>query len=104
MIPNAKGPLRAGVLSPETRKKLGAQPNDLLPGAFCPQCRVLVSFNPGANLSPPLGGNEAEFRCECGFRGPLSADPATGEYNCPECGLVVGETIETGPTPPHSDE
>ncbi len=95
MVPNLRGPLRAGVVSTETRKKLGAKPDDLLPGAFCPQCRGLISFSPGTDLSPPLGGNDAEYRCRCGFKGPLSPDPLTGEYNCPECGLVVGETVDT---------
>ncbi len=105
MIPNKGGGLRAGALSVETQRKLGARPDDLLPGAFCPQCRVLVSFGPGADLSPGRGeGTVGLFRCECGFSGPLSQDLATGEYNCPACGLVVWETIEDRPPPQRSGE
>lgn len=105
LIPNKRGPLRAGVLSPETQAKLGANPDDLLPGAFCPRCRILISFSPGADLSPPRGeGMESNFRCECGFTGRLSKDEATGEYNCPECGLVVGMTLEDRPTPRKDEE
>ncbi len=105
LIPNERGPLRARVLSPETQRKLGARPDDLLPGAFCPRCRILISFSPGADLSPPFGeGTESNFRCECGFTGQLARDEATGEYNCPECGLVVGMTLEDRPERRSADE
>jgi hypothetical protein len=105
MIPTGKGPyLAEKFTTPEAREKLGAQPSDLLPGLFCPQCRVLVLFPSGTDLSQPLGGSDAEFRCECGYKGPLSPDLATGEYNCPECGLVVGESLDDQPPPPKDDE
>lgn len=99
LIPNERGPLRAGELSKETMEKLGASPDDLLPGAFCPACRVLISFSPGSDLTPLRGeGGAEEFRCECGATVKPAYDPSNGEYNCPECGRVVGITLDDGPS------
>lgn len=105
MIPTGKGPYPAEKFtSPEARKRLGVHPTDLLPGLFCPQCNVLVLFTPAADLSQPLGGSDAEFRCECGYKGPLAPDPATGEYVCPQCGLVVGQYLDDRPDHRRSGE
>jgi hypothetical protein len=105
MCPTGKGPYPANKFtSPETREKLGVSANDFLPGLFCPQCRGLVVFRPDVNLSPPRGEGTADsFRCECGFTGRLLRDEATGEYNCPKCGLVVGQTVDDRPDPPQRE-
>lgn len=104
MIPTGKGPYFAEKFTtPETREKLGVSASDLLPGLYCPQCRTLVVFRPDIDVSQPLGGNDREFRCVCGYKGPLSPDPATAEYNCPQCGLVVGETLDDRPDPPRRE-
>ena len=99
MIPTGKGPYPADrFLTPDRREKLGARPKDLLPGAFCPQCRALVLFPAGSDIGRPIGtGSEEEFRCACGFTGRPNFDLATAEWNCPDCGLVVGETIDDRP-------
>lgn len=101
MIPTGNGPyLAEKFMNPEARETMGVSPSDLLPGAFCPQCLCLVLFLPYVDLSAPLGGSDAEFRCQCGFKGPLAPDQRTGEYNCPQCGIVVGMTLEDRPPPP----
>ena len=101
MIPTGRGPYLAEKFTdPSARERMGVDPSDLLPGAFCPQCRILVLFRPDVDLSAPLGGSDAEFRCECGYEGPLAPDPVTGEYSCPRCGLVVGQTIDDRPETP----
>lgn len=105
MIPTGKGPyLAQKFATSEDRGRMGVAPTDLLPGLFCPQCRGLVLFRPDVDLTPPLGGCDARFRCECGYEGPLAPDPATAEYNCPQCGLVVGMTLEDRPPPPKDGE
>jgi predicted RNA-binding Zn-ribbon protein involved in translation (DUF1610 family) len=105
MVPTGKGPyLAEKFTTEEKRAKMGVEPTDLLPGLYCPQCRTLVVFRPDIDVSQPLGGNEREFRCECGYKGPLSPDPATAEYNCPQCGLVVGMTLEDRPPSSEGDE
>jgi hypothetical protein len=106
MIPTGKGPYPAEKFTtPEAREKLGVSASDLLPGLYCPQCRGLVVFRPDVDLSPVRGEGTADsFRCECGFTGRLAQDPATGEYNCPECGLVVARTLEDRAPPPKDDE
>ena len=105
MIPTGKGPYLAEKITDlEWRERMGVSPRDLLPGAICPQCRSLVLFRPDVDLSAPLGGSDAEFRCECGFKGPLAPDQRTGEYNCPQCGLVVGMTLEDRPSPSRTEE
>jgi hypothetical protein len=104
MIPTGKGPYLAEKFTrPETREKLGVSASDLLPGLYCPQCRTLVVFRPDIDVSQPLGGNDAEFRCACGFKGPLACDLVTGEYNCHECGLVVGQTLDDRPDQPRRE-
>ena len=99
MIPTGKGPyLAEQFLSSEGRERLGALPSELLPGVYCPQCRGLVLFPPGTDIGRPLGtGNEFDFRCECGVTGRPELDPATDEYICAGCGLVVGATLEDRP-------
>gem|GEM_PF-5706871 len=99
MVPTGSGPYPADeFLTPDAREKMGARPTDLLPGVYCPQCRALVLFSVGSDVGRPIGtGNENEFRCKCGFVGRPAFDAGTGEYNCTECGLVVGETVDNGP-------
>jgi hypothetical protein len=99
MLPTGKGPyLAEHFLVPDTQVKMGAQPSDLLPGVYCPQCRSLVLFPAGSDVGRPIAtGNENEYRCECGFTGRPAFDPARGEYTCAECGLVVGETLDVSP-------
>jgi len=99
MIPTGKGPYPAEkFLSLDGQEKLGVQPTDLLPGAYCPQCRGLVLFPPDSDIGRPMGtGSDDEFRCECGFLGRPTLDAATGEYSCAECGLIVGETLDDRP-------
>jgi hypothetical protein len=106
MLPTGKGPYRAEAFLEETsRKRLGAEPYDLLPGAYCPQCRALVIFPAGADIGRPPGtGDENGFRCGCGFNGKLSPDPATLESYCPACGLVLLQYRDDRPPPPHPDE
>ena len=106
MIPTGEGPYRAEKFTtPETREKLGVSATDLLPGLYCPQCRGLVVFRPNVDISPPRGeGTVDRFACECGFMGRLTFDEATGQYNCPQCGLVVGVTLEDRPPPRRTDE
>jgi predicted RNA-binding Zn-ribbon protein involved in translation (DUF1610 family) len=106
MLPTGKGPyLAEKFTTPETREKLGVAADDLLPGLFCPRCRVLVVFRPEVDLSPARAeGTVDKFRCECGYTGRLVLDESTGEYNCPECGLVVGMTLEDRPPPSKDDE
>lgn len=105
MIPTGRGPYPAEKFTtPETRERLGVSESDLLPGLYCPQCRGLIVFRPDVDLSPPLGGSDALFRCPCGYNGPLSPDLATAEYSCPQCGLVVGMTIDDHGFPPRKDD
>jgi predicted RNA-binding Zn-ribbon protein involved in translation (DUF1610 family) len=106
MLPTGKGPyLAEKFTTPEAREKLGVAADDLLSGLFCPQCRGLVVFRPEIDLSPARGeGTTNLFRCKCGFTGRLAQDPSTGEYNCPECGLVVGMTLEDRTSPRRSNE
>jgi hypothetical protein len=105
MIPRAEGPFSASHLSEDTLEQLGAAPGDMLPAAFCPRCRVMLSFRVGTDLDPPVGAGDAdEYRCNCGFRGRPAFDMLTEEYTCPQCGLVVGETIYDGPPGKRSDE
>jgi hypothetical protein len=106
MIPTGAGPyLAEKFTTPETREKLGVSSTDLLPGLYCPQCRGLVVFRPDVDLTPPRGeGTVDRFACECGFMGRLTFDEAPGEYNCPQCGLVVGMTLEDRPPPRRTDE
>ncbi len=105
MIPRKEGPFPARVVSERIRETLGAVMDDLLPAAYCPRCHVLLGFRPGTDLVPPRGtGTAAKFQCECGFTGRLVLDSATGEYDCPECGLVVAMTFDTAPPPTHLDE
>jgi predicted RNA-binding Zn-ribbon protein involved in translation (DUF1610 family) len=105
MIPTGKGPyLAKEFITPATQQKLGVSASELLPGLYCPQCSWLVLFRPDVNLSPPRGEGTADsFRCECGYKGPLSPDTATDEYNCPKCGLVVGQTVDDRPDPPQRE-
>jgi hypothetical protein len=102
MIPTGKGPYPAGkFLSPDGMEKLGAGVSDLLPGVYCPQCRGLVLFPKGTDVSrPPGSGNAAEIRCECGFLGRPGLELATQWFICPECGRVVGYTLDDRPNPP----
>lgn len=99
MLPTGKGPYPADrFLTQDAREGMGAASTDLLPGVYCPQCRSLVLFPAGSDIGRPIGtGNEAEFRCECGFTGRPELDPATDEYICSSCGLVIGETLEDRP-------
>lgn len=98
LIPNERGPLRAGELSQATMEQLGASPDDMLPGAFCPACRVLISFAPGSDLTPLRGeGGADRFLCECGATIKPAFDAGTEEYHCPECGRVVGITLDDRP-------
>jgi hypothetical protein len=102
MIPTGKGPYPAEkFLAPEDRKKMGVGPDELLPGVYCPQCRGLVLFPAGADVSRPPGtGNADEYRCICGFLGRPLLDLATDEFTCPDCGLVLGMTIDDRPDSP----
>jgi hypothetical protein len=99
MTPTGQGPYRAGsFLEDVSRRKLGAEPDELLPGAYCPQCRSLVLFRSDIDIGrPPMSGDADEVRCDCGFLGRPLFDMATDEYNCPACGLVVGVTLSDSP-------
>jgi hypothetical protein len=106
MVPTEKGPYIAEkFLSPDSRKRLGVAPSDLLPGLYCPQCSALVLFPPKTDVGRPVGtGTEAEYRCKCGFIGVPAFDFATGEHTCSACGMVVSEEYATDPPSRHSGE